>query len=233
MDNGKLKKENEYYSQLTIHHSRIKTNLVFTVYNDDNDNYSKVEEPDPSLNYTYADYLQWKFEERLELIKGKIFKMSPAPNVVHQAVSMKLSSSIYNFLKGKSCKIFSAPFDVRLPVKNKKKDNEIYTVVQPDICVICDESKLDERGCCGAPDLIIEILSPGNSRKEVKLKFDLYEEAGVKEYWIISPAEETVLVYFLQEDGKYIATKMLAAGEYVKSKVVEEFEIEVSEIFSN
>lgn len=205
---------------------------MFTVYNEEDDNYSKVEEPDPSLNYTYADYLQWKFEERLELIKGKIFRMSPAPNKVHQIISRNLLVEFATFLKKKKCQVFAAPFDVRLPVKNKKKDNEIYTVVQPDICVVCDEAKLDERGCCGAPDLIIEILSPGNSRKEVKIKFDLYEEAAVKEYWIINPVEENLVIYYLQENGKYMATKILAAGEHAKSEAVEGFETEVSEIFT-
>lgn len=205
---------------------------MYTVFNEEEERFDKVEEPDPSLGYTYADYLQWKFEERLELIRGKVFKMSPAPNLLHQSVSIKLSSCIYNFLKGKKCKVFTAPFDVRLPVKHKKRNDEITTVVQPDICVVCDKLKLDDKGCCGAPDLIIEILSPGNSKKEVKIKFDLYEEAGVKEYWIINPVEENLLVYTLQPDGKYMADKLRAAGEYVKSSVVEGFELEVSEIFT-
>src|SRR5712675_987740 len=158
---------------------------MYTIFDEEEGNYSKVEEPDPSLTYTYADYLQWKFEERLELIKGKIFKMSPAPAPFHQRVVSNLNGIFYNALKKKNCQIYPAPFDVRLPVKNKKKDNEVTTVVQPDISIICDESKIDARGCCGAPDLVVEILSPGNSEKEVKLKFELYEEAGIKEYWIV------------------------------------------------
>src|SRR5260221_2999835 len=153
---------------------------MYTVFDDDNDKYIQVEEPDPSYNYTYADYLKWKFEERLELFRGKIYKLS-APATRHQEISMSLSSYFFNYLKGKKCKAFHAPFDVRLPVKNRKKDDEVNTVVQPDICVICDETKLDERGCCGAPDLVAEILSPGNSKKEVRLKYELYEEAGVRE----------------------------------------------------
>jgi Uma2 family endonuclease len=148
-----------------------------TIYNTEGDNYSKVDEPDPSYAYTYADYLQWKFEERLELFRGKIFRLS-APNRVHQQISGNLFATIYTFLKTNPCKVFHAPFDVRLPVKNKKKDEEITTVVQPDICIICDETKLDSRGCCGAPDVCIEILSPGNSRKEIRLKHELYEEAA-------------------------------------------------------
>src|ERR1700733_7887807 len=148
---------------------------MYTVFDDDNDEFVKVEEPDPSYSYTYADYLKWKFEERLELFRGRIYKLG-APNTKHEEVSINLASQLFIFLKGKKCKVFSAPFDVRLPVKNKKKDDEINTVVQPDISVICDENKLDEKGCCGAPDLIVEILSPGNSKKEVRLKYELYEE---------------------------------------------------------
>src|SRR4051794_27582693 len=155
---------------------------MYTVYDEENNDFIKVEEPDPSYSYTYADYIQWKFEERLELFRGRIYKLA-APNTKHQEVSINLSTELFVLLKGSKCKVFHAPFDVRLPVKNRKKDNEISTVVQPDICVICDETKLDERGCCGAPDLVVEILSPGNSRKEIRLKHELYEEAGVKEYW--------------------------------------------------
>ncbi|MEQ1678695.1 MAG: Uma2 family endonuclease, partial [Chitinophagaceae bacterium] len=145
-----------------------------TIYNVDEDSYSKVEEPDSSVSYTYADYLQWKFEERLELFRGKIFKLS-APNTKHQVISRNIIAPFVMLLKKKPCQAFAAPFDVRLPVKNRKKDDEVTTVVQPDICVICDESKLDSRGCCGAPDLVVEILSPGNSKKEIKMKFELYE----------------------------------------------------------
>ena len=139
---------------------------MFTVFSEEESTYIQVEEPDHSLTYTYADYLQWKYEERLELIRGKIYKMSPGPASMHHQVSMKLSAELYLFLKGKQCQVYAAPFDVRLPVKNRKKDHEVTTVVQPDICVVCDESKIDSRGCCGAPDLVIEILSPGNSKKK-------------------------------------------------------------------
>src|SRR5579875_870365 len=167
---------------------------MFTIYNSEENKMQLVEEPDMNLRYTYADYLQWQFEERLELFKGKIFKLS-APNTKHQEISGRLFFGIANFLQKNPCKVFSAPFDVRLPVRNRKKDSEITTVVQPDICVICDENKLDEKGCIGAPNLVIEILSPGNTEKEVKLKFELYEEAGVREYWVVYPAEENVAIF--------------------------------------
>lgn len=203
---------------------------MYTVYDEDNNDFMKVEEPDPSFEYTYADYLKWKFEERLELFRGKIYKLS-APNTRHQEVSMMLSSHFFNYLKGHKCKVFHAPFDVRLPVQNKRKDNEVTTVVQPDICVICDESKLDERGCCGAPDLIIEILSPGNSRKEIRLKYDLYEEAGVKEYWIIQPAEETASVIRLNKNGKFEGATIYTSGDNIESGAVPGLKISVEDIF--
>ncbi|HTM91725.1 MAG TPA: Uma2 family endonuclease [Flavisolibacter sp.] len=205
---------------------------MFTIYNEEENRFQLVEEPDPSLTYTYADYLQWKFEEQVELIRGKIFKMGPAPAPRHQQISISISSEIYNFLKKKTCQVFPAPFDVRLPVKNKKKDNEITTVVQPDICVICDENKIDSRGCLGAPDLVIEILSPGNTEKEVKLKFELYEEAGVKEYWVVYPSEENVAVFILNEKGKYDDAKIYAGKDRIKSIAVKELIIKLEDVFT-
>lgn len=184
---------------------------MYTVYDENNNDFMKVEEPDPSFEYTYADYLKGRFEERLELFRGKIYKLS-APNTRHQEVSRNIVVSISVFLKNRKCKVFHAPFDVRLPVQNKKKDSEVTTVVQSDICVICDESKLDEKGCCGAPELIAEILSPGNSRKEIRLKYDLYEEAGVKEYWIIQPGEETISVLMLNKNGKFEGATIYTDG---------------------
>jgi len=206
--------------------------MMFTVYNEEENKFQLVEEPDPSLSYTYADYLQWKFEEQVELIHGKIFKMSPPPAPRHQQISIRLSSRIFHFLEKKKCQVFSAPFDVRLPVKNKKKDNEITTVVQPDICVICDESKIDGRGCLGAPDLLIEILSPGNTEKEVKLKFELYEEAGAKEYWIVYPAEENIAVFILNKKGEYAGAKIYAGKDHIKSTSVKGLIINPGDIFT-
>jgi Uma2 family endonuclease len=204
---------------------------MLTVYDIDNDEFSKVEEPDPSISYTYADYLKWNFEERLELFRGKIFKLS-APNTKHQAVAGNIFLCIGTFLKRQKCKPFIAPFDVRLPVKNRKKDNEVTTVVQPDICVICDESKLDDRGCCGAPDLIVEILSPGNSKKEIKLKHELYEEAGVLEYWVVYPEEESIIIFHLNENNKYNGAIAYAGGDTIQSKAVPGLKIKVNDIFT-
>jgi Uma2 family endonuclease len=202
---------------------------MYTKYNDDENRFEQVSEPDPSLNYTYADYLKWDFEERLELFRGKIFPLS-APNRKHQEATGNLFAKIHNFLWNQKCKVFVAPFDVRLPVKNKKKDNEITTVVQPDICAVRDESKLDERGCCGAPDLVIEVLSPGSSKKELRMKHDIYEEAGVKEYWVVYPVEESVAVFFLN-NGKFSDAKLYASGETIKCAAIEGLSINLNDIF--
>jgi Uma2 family endonuclease len=139
-------------------------------------------------SYTYADYLEWTFEERVELIKGRLFEL-PTPNRIHQTLAFRMNGEFYNYLKGKPCSAFHAPFDVRLPQKSKD-DKDIVTVVQPDISVICDPSKLDDKGCIGAPDIVVEILSPGNNRKELKNKYEAYEEAGVKEFRLIHPQKK-------------------------------------------
>src|SRR5271154_5459177 len=162
---------------------------------------------DLSKTYTYADYLKWTFDERLELIKGKIFKMSPAPGSVHQRLSFRLTLWMGTYLKGKSCELFAAPFDVRLP-RVSQEDGKVITVVQPDICVICDRSKIDDKGCLGAPDIVVEILSPGNNKKELQNKYEVYEEAGVLEYWIIHPLEKTFFKYILT-NGQFQSSRML------------------------
>ena len=190
---------------------------------------TKFSDLDLKKVYTYADYLTWQFDERVELIKGFIRKMSPAPNRKHQEVSMTLAGIFYNILKNKKCKKFHAPFDVRLPISSKKKDT---TVVQPDLCIICDESKLDDQGCNGAPDLIVEILSPFNTKHDLDTKFRLYEEAGVKEYWIIQPTDQNILVYYLV-DNKYYGSKPFVTEEFVESKVFPDLKINVSDVFEN
>lgn len=176
--------------------------------------------------YTYADYLLWKFKERVELFKGKIFEMS-APSPVHQEIAGNLYGEIYSVFKDKKCKLYSAPFDVRL---SKKNESQVYTVVQPDLCIICDLEKIDNKGCVGAPDLVVEILSPGNSKKEMKNKFELYEEAGVREYWIIDPERESISIYILQ-NGKYIGLAPVVEGEKVVSHIFPNLEMDTKEIF--
>jgi Uma2 family endonuclease len=185
---------------------------------------------DINKTYTYADYLKWTFDERLELIKGKIFKMTPAPNSRHQVVSGVVFGELYNFLRKKTCKAFCAPFDVRIP-RQSIADKEVITVVQPDICVICDPSKIDERGCIGAPDIVVEILSPGNNRKELKNKYEVYEEAGVLEYWIIHPLEKTFMKYTLV-DGLFQPSRLLTMGDDVTTPVLPGFVLSLDELFA-
>ncbi|MCT8845780.1 Uma2 family endonuclease [Glaesserella parasuis] len=163
-------------------------------------------------SYSYGDYLKWKFQERVEIIKGKIMAMSPAPNRLHQRISMKLTKAFLDVFDGHQCELYVAPFDVRFPDSNGK----IKTVVQPDLCVICDPNKLDEKGCIGAPDLIVEILSPGNSKREMKDKYELYQEQGVSEYWIVRPEEQHIQIYVL-ENGRYMGVQPVVEGDVVTS----------------
>ncbi len=194
----------------------------------------QVNEPDFNYTgiYTYADYLRWTVEERLELIKGRIFQMSPAPNMRHQWISSKISGPIWGALRGKSCRVFSAPFDVRLPRKSNR-DEDIITVLQPDICVVCDPAKLDDKGCVGAPDIVVEILSPSNNKKELKNKYEVYEESGVKEYWIVSPQDKTFFRYLLDADGKYQPTHLLTSGDLVTTPVLPGFSLDLEEVFED
>jgi Uma2 family endonuclease len=190
------------------------------------------EDIDLSLTYSYAHYLNWVFDDRVELIKGKIFKMSPAPSPLHQEVSVKISSELYNYLKDKPCKIYYAPFDVRF-TKESIADNDIYTVLQPDICVICDPEKIDSKGCIGAPDIVIEILSLGNNKVELLHKYGIYEEFGVKEYWLVSPGDKTVLKYTLDVKGEYQPSKLFTLSEKVYSEVLPGFELDLDGVFGD
>lgn len=187
---------------------------------------------DPEGTYTYADYLMWKFEERVELLKGKIAQTS-APNRIHQRISGRLFLSLGNALAGSKCEVYAAPFDVRLTKFSKAQNKTISTVVQPDLCFICDPGKLDARGCIGPPDLIIEVLSPGNSKKEMKDKFELYEESGVAEYWIVFPDFQTIQVFQLNRQGKYIGLPPSVSGDVLTTPVVPALAMNVGEIFKD
>ena len=192
---------------------------------------TNIDDLDLNGTYSYADYLLWQFSERLELIKGKIFKMSPAPSRNHQQVSLRLTREIDKILINKKCELYIAPFDVRLVnFKKSTSDKQILTVVQPDLCVVCDISKLDEKGCLGAPDLIIEILSKGNSKKDMTIKFDLYEENGVQEYWIVNPSEKDVHIYTLS-NGKYIGSRPYIMETELQSATFPDLKFEVDKIF--
>jgi Uma2 family endonuclease len=193
---------------------------------------NELNELDLSSTYNYANYLKWAFDERVEIVKGRLFKMTPAPSRIHQKISWAVSRVISKYLDGKKCEAYTAPFDVRLPRKSKE-DKEIFTVVQPDMCVICDPSKLDDRGCIGAPDIVVEILSPGNNKKELQNKYEVYEESGVKEYWIVWPEHKTFLKYTLNVNGKYQPSRVMTVGEEVDTPILPGFVLKLEEVFQD
>lgn len=192
--------------------------------------------PSPRLkeheHFTYADYLTWPDEERWELIEGVPYSMSPAPNRMHQKVSAVLFNQIFNHLKGKTCEAYSAPFDVRLPEIPTVSDEQIETVVQPDIVVICNPDKLDDRGCKGAPDLVIEILSPSTAEHDLKDKFYLYQRVGVLEYWIVNQTDKTLMIFKLNAAGEYGRPEMYGSRDMVAVPLLGDLEINLAEVFA-
>lgn len=190
-----------------------------------------ISELDPSKKYTYADYLTWHFKDRMEIIKGFLFKISPAPKRNHQKISVIVTNLFFNTLNHKTCEIYEAPFDVRL-TKNKGVPNEeIDTVVQPDICIICDLEKLDDYGCIGAPDLIVEILSKSTSKKDEINKFQLYEENGVKEYWMIYPDTKVVKVFVLKNNKYEVVDYYQNQGNKIPVNIFEGISFDYDTIF--
>ena len=188
---------------------------------------------DVNKKYTYADYLKWTFEETVELIRGRIFPMS-APLSNHQDSTGNLFNIFKTYLKGQTCKVYTAPFDVRLPkpLSRRLSDQDIETVVQPDISVICDLKKIDRRGCLGAPDLIVEVLSRSTASKDIKDKFDVYEEAGVREYWTVGVEDRTVNVFRLDSKGKYCPDQRpYVAGDAIRVGIFSDFHVAVDDIF--
>jgi Uma2 family endonuclease len=185
-------------------------------------------------HYNYADYLTWKFEQTVELIKGKILPMA-APSRKHQDISRELNGIFYEHFKNHPCRFYAAPFDVRFlnQEKSKKASKNVFTVVQPDVCIVCDRSKLDEKGCLGAPDLIVEILSPGNSTKEMKTKKLLYQENGVLEYWIFDPERETATQFHLLESGVYSSPTIYVSEESLECVIFPDLKFGLEDIFRN
>jgi len=177
-----------------------------------------------NTKYTYADYCTWDDEQRYELINGEVYAMSPAPKFVHQDIISKLNTKLFNFLKDRDCKVIPAPLDVRL-----NADGDDDTVVQPDIVVICDRSKITEEGCVGSPEMVIEVTSKSTARRDKTTKFDLYKKYGVKEYWIVDPEINTVSVHLLK-DGEYVI-RAYSDTDTVPVTVLEGCMIDLSEVF--
>lgn len=189
---------------------------------------------DSNKRYSFADYLTWLDDKRRELFEGIVKVMSPAPGRIHQQISTDVMFIFRSFLDGKLCKVYHAPFDVRLPFNGEKGDNEIFTIVQPDICIVCDPAKLDDRGCLGAPDLIVEIVSPSSNQTDVKDKYIIYEKAGVKEYWIVFPFERVLSVFVLSSGGKYQSIGMFTPGDKVQVTIFNgDLVVNVADLFAN
>ncbi|MCL1918437.1 MAG: Uma2 family endonuclease [Peptococcaceae bacterium] len=180
--------------------------------------------PKEDERYTYADYEKWDDEIRYELIDGVPYMLA-APSQTHQTISGELYFQLAGFLKGKQCKVFYAPFDVRLTA-NDKDD----TVVQPDLLVVCDMPKLDGKACVGAPDMAIEILSPSSSRQDKVVKLNLYQKAGVREYWIVDVEDKAVQVCILR-DGEYIV-KAYTDADIAPVHVLEGCSINLADVFA-
>ncbi|TPQ26695.1 Uma2 family endonuclease [Methylomonas sp. HW2-6] len=195
---------------------------------------TQLSQLDLNGTYSYADYLTWRLEESVELIKGKVMAMSPAPSRKHQSVSLNLSVSLGSYFKHKQPNVYVAPFDVKLYDRRESllKDREAFSVVQPDLCVICDREKLTEQGCDGAPDWIIEILSPGNSQRELRLKYQLYQESGVTEYWIVHPYEQTLYQFVLDEQEKYQLHAMHPGDEIATPYLFPDLQIDLNDVFA-
>jgi len=185
--------------------------------------------PEKENKYTFADYLMWDEGERVELIDGKVINMSPAPSRKHQQILREFSTEFSLFLRGKDCEVFFAPFDVRL-FSASKRDDEITDVVQPDLSIVCNPEILDDKGCNGAPDMIIEILSPSSVKLDRWDKYMLYEKAGVKEYWIADPINESVEVY-LKEGEQFKLYGVYTKNEIVSVSTLVDFEIDLNQIF--
>ena len=180
-------------------------------------------------SYNYADYLVWDESERIELLDGQPIMIAP-PSRVHQKISMEISRQLANFLQGKPCEVYSAPFAVRLFERESDNPEDINTVFEPDISVICNKNKLDAKGCKGAPDMVIEILSPSTARNDRLVKLNQYQRAGVRLYWIVSPEEKTVQTYLLQ-NGNFVLGEIFTPQDIAKVDILDGCFIELSKVF--
>lgn len=188
--------------------------------------------PTPAENerYTYQDYLNWPGPDRYELIDGEAYLMA-GPAHAYQVVSMELCRQLANFLEGKKCQAIAAPFDVRLFEQESDEPENVDTIVQPDIMVVCDTSKLDDKGCKGAPEMIIEILSPSTKRHDRLTKLNLYQRAGVREYWIVDPLNQGVTVFLRDDTGRLCVHEEYDQKSIAKVNTLEGCFIEMCKVF--
>ncbi len=186
--------------------------------------------PAKQERYTFADVLTWDEGENIEIINGEAFMMA-TPSRIHQKISMELSRQLANYLEGKSCEVYPVPFGVRLFEQDGDSPENVDTVVEPDISVVCDRSKLDKHGCKGAPDMIIEVLSPSTRRHDRLVKLNLYQRAGVREYWVVDPDNESVQVFTL-DDGALKIREDYGCEDVAKVNVLDGCFIELSKVFS-
>jgi Uma2 family endonuclease len=180
--------------------------------------------------YSYKDYLTWDDKLRYEAFDGKVYAMSPAPTPKHQSVLTELMVEFGAFLRGKQCRVFSSPIDVCLFSDKDTSDEDIKDWVQPDLAVVCNPDKIGDKRITGAPDLIVEILSPSTAKVDRVLKYSKYEQAGVREYWIVDPLHETVEV-FLLEDSSYIRGGVYTKDEEIPVSIFEDFFVNLSHVF--
>lgn len=182
---------------------------------------------DPIKTYTYADYLTYDENERIEIIEGRIYNMSPTPSRIHQEIIMEISYKIKSYIESNKgpCKVYPAPFDVILKYDDEET-NSSQSVVQPDISVICDKNKLTDKGCTGSPDMIVEVVSPYNPSNDFVRKLNLYQQFKVKEYWIVNPIKKNILVYTLDDTGNYGMPDMYTFKDKIKVNIYDDLEID-------
>lgn len=181
-------------------------------------------------HYTYEDLMNWEGPERYELIDGEVYLLA-SPSPVHQIVLGEIYRQIATYLLGKKCRAFMAPFDVNLFSSKKKWNYQADTIIQPDLSIICDRDKIDpNHGCKGAPDMVLEVVSPSSQRYDRLVKLNLYQRAGIKEYWLVDPANRIVTVY-AYENGSYKLIEVAGEGDSLKVKVLDNCYVDLSRVF--
>lgn len=186
--------------------------------------------PQEERKYSFADYLTWSEDERWELVDGVPY-MQAAPSPIHQEVLNNINVQFHNYLSGKPCKVYPAPFCVRLINGNEKTNDDIKKVFEPDISIVCNKSKIDERGCIGAPDLIVEVMSPSSVKMDRVEKFNSYEKAGVKEYWIVEPQGKIVSVFVLQSNNRYGRPEIYTEEDKITVSIFPNLIVDLSVVF--